>query len=75
MKMPCSRPRTSSLAAVISMLLRNAEDTMSAAPPMTSIATATPSMTPADPPARPAATPNSVIASPHTMTAQITARP
>ena len=37
---PCSRPRTASDAALCSMLVRNAAEAMSAAPPITSISTA-----------------------------------
>ena len=44
MKTPCSRPRTASSAAVCSMLVRNAEEAMSAAPPTTSISSATTSI-------------------------------
>ena len=63
------------MAAVISMLLRNADDAMSAAPPTTSISTATASIGPGAPSASPTATPKPVIATPQTRMQTITARP
>ena len=75
MKMPCSRPRTESSAALWSMLVRNAAEAMSAAPPMVSITSATISIRCCQYDASPTASPKPAIAKPQIRMQTITARP
>ena len=63
------------VAALMSMLLRNVDDAMSAAPPTASVSTATQSIAPRACGASPTAAPKHAIARPHTTIAHTTAMP
>src|SRR4051794_27218513 len=72
---PCSLPRSSSDAACCRIVDLNADDTISAAPPIARNARAIHSQTRAEPSASPQATPKPTIATPQTTIATTTVRP